>query len=340
MSRGELRGAMIGAGFFAQFHVDGWNRLPGVKITAVADTDSARRAAFCEQWGIAAHYASAEDMIERERPDFVDIVTRPDSHLALTRLAAGQGVHVICQKPMAASMEECRQMVEACRAAGVRLLMHENWRWQPWYREVGRLIAAGRFGRIYHVAFRVRTGDGRGAEPYGVQPYFRQMPRLLIYELLVHFLDTFRYLAGEIETVFCAIDRLNPVIRGEDYALIQVRFAGGAHGLIDANRISGDTPPKVAYGQFHLEGEKASIRMTPDGDLWLTEYGSPEAAHRFEKPENGYKGDSVRAVEAHLLECLLSGGRAESEGEEYLKTVAAVEACYRSVSSGMEEKAR
>lgn len=334
-----MTGALIGAGFFAQFHADAWKRIPGIRLAAVADPAAERRQEFAARWGIRSQYGDAAEMLDREAPDFVDIATRPETHLELTRLAAGCGIHVICQKPMAPMFDDCREMVAVCRDAGVRLIIHENWRWQPWYREARRLIDQKRFGPLFHVAFRMRTGDGRGPEPYGVQPYFREMPRLLIHETLVHFLDTFRYLAGEIESVFCTTRRVNPVILGEDYALIRVRFRSGACGLIDANRISGDVPPRVAFGEFRLEGQTASLRITPDGDVWITDYGEPEAAHPFVKPDCGYKGDSVRAVQAHIAECLRSGAAAESEGMEYLKTVAAVEACYRSAESGRDERA-
>ena len=335
----ELAGALIGAGYFAQFHADGWNRAGGVRLQAVADPDAERREEFAARWGIAAQYASAAEMLERERPDFVDIATRPDSHVELTRLAAGHGVHVVCQKPMAPTLEECREMVAVCRQAGVRLIVHENWRWQPWYREIRRLCDAGLLGSVFHLGLRMRSGDGRGPEPYTVQPYFREMPRLLIYETLVHFLDTFRYLAGDISSVMCETARLNPAIRGEDYAVIQVRFASGARGLIDANRISGDVPPPIAFGEFHVEGSRAALDMTPDGDLWLTEYGSAAMPCAYDKPSSGYKGDSVYALQQHFADCLRSGHPAESEGEDYLKTVAAVEACYRSAESRREESA-
>jgi len=332
-----MRGALIGAGFFAQFHADGWNRIPGAAIAAVADPAADRRIPFAAKWDIPTQYGDAREMIERERPDFVDIVTRPGSHLELTRLAAERGVHVICQKPMAPSLQDSREMVRVCRDAGVRLIVHENWRWQPWYREIRRLADAGRFGPVYHLGVHMRTGDGRGDRPYPVQPYFREMPRLLIFECLVHFLDTLRYLAGDLESVFCTTGRLNPAIAGEDYAVIQLRFASGARGLIDANRISGDMPPKVAFGEVRLEGEQSWLRMNAEGDLWLTACGQAETPHPFDKPTIGYKGDSVRAFQAHALECLTSGQAAESEGQEYLKTVAAVEACYRSAASRREE---
>jgi predicted dehydrogenase len=330
----SLTGVLIGAGYFAQFQAEGWKRIPGAQLVAVADSVPGKARAFADQFGIPRAYASAEEMLDREKPDFVDIATRPESHRELVRTAAQRGHHVICQKPMAPTWEDCIAMVETCEAAGVRLLIHENWRWQPWYREARRLLDAGRLGRVFQLAFQWRTGDGRGPEPYTVQPYFRQMPRLLVYETLVHILDTFRFLGGELASVFCLNRRVNPVLAGEDHSLILVSFQSGVPGLIDANRISGPVPAQVAMGSLTLEGDRALLRLSPDGRLWLTEYGWSEVPHDFPTPAEGYKGDSVRATQEHLVDCLRSGRRSESEGRDYLHTVQAVFACYRSAETG------
>ncbi len=329
----QLKGVLIGAGFFAQFQAEAWARVAGVTITAVADAVPQRAQEFAAQWNIPNVYADAATMLAAEQPDFVDIITRPDTHLELTSLAAQHGAHVICQKPMAPTWEDCLQMIAVCQQAGVRLLMHENWRWQVWYREIKRLLAQDRFGRLFHLGFQMRLGDGRGADAYAVQPYFREMPRLLIYETAVHFLDTVRYLAGEIETIFCTTQRVNPAIRGEDYALIHATFVSGANGLIDANRIAGAVPSPVAFGTLILEGERASLRMTPDGALFITDYGEAEQPHEYFKSEIGYKGDSVKAAQEHYADCLLTGQPCESEAEAYLPTVRAVQACYESAAN-------
>jgi D-apiose dehydrogenase len=333
MREGDMKGVMIGGGFFAHFHAEAWSRMDGARITAIADPIPDRAQQFADRWGIGKAYTDAEALIRNEKPDFVDIVTRPDSHPTLVSMAARQGVHVICQKPMAADRRDAGAMAEICAQAGVRLLMHENWRWQPWYREVKRLMETGAVGKPYHLAFRMRSGDGLGSEPYKAQPYFREMPRLLIYEMLVHQLDTARYLAGEIQSLYCQIQRINPVIQGEDCAQIQLLMANGIHGLIDANRINGREPSKVAMGSFRLEGNGGMIRLTSSGRLFISGIGQEEAPHNFPSSELGYKGDSVKAAQEHYLHCLKTGRPCETEGTEYLKTVEAVEACYRSATT-------
>ena len=323
-----MTGVMIGAGYFARFQAQAWKRLP-VEIVAVADAASEKARTFAKEFEFPHAYKSVEEMFERERPDFVDIATRPEPHLKLTSMVAARGAHVICQKPMAPTMDECNAMCEVCERAGVRLLIHENWRWQPWYREAKRILDSGQIGAMRRIEFDWRTGDGAGPKPYVTQPYFSSMPRLLIYETLVHILDTFRFLAGEFHVKGCETRRINPVIVAEDWAEIEVAFAAGATGKIRGDRVTGPVPAPVAMGSLLIEGEKGALKMAPDGHLFVTMRGEVERETDFAPTPLGYKGDSVFATQKHLIDCLRSGEPAESEGREYLKTVALVEECYQ-----------
>jgi predicted dehydrogenase len=268
-------------------------------------------------------------MLDAEQPHFADIATRPDTHLPLTRLAAARGLHVISQKPMAPTMSDCLAMCEACETAGVRLLIHENWRWQPWVREAKRIIEAGTLGALKHLSFDWRTGDGNGPEPFAAQPYFREMPRLLIHESLIHILDTFRFLGGDLRVTACETRRVNPVVAGEDWAEIQCAFDSGASGFIHGDRQTGPVTAPVAMGSMLIEGDRSTLRIAGEGHLFLTRHGGKEDSVAFVPTTTGYKGDSVLATQQHLLECLATGRPSESEGREYLKTVSLVEDCYR-----------
>jgi predicted dehydrogenase len=334
--KAPLRGGMIGAGYFAGIQAEAWGRVPGARIVAVADPAPGKAKAFAERWGIERWFSSADGLLDASGVDFVDIATRPEAHRGLAELAFRRGLPVICQKPLAPSWEDCVAMVEASEEARARLLVHENWRWQPWYREARRLLDAGAIGRPFQLALQWRTGDGVGPEPYALQPYFREMPLLLVYETLVHHLDTMRYLGGEIRALFCRLRRVNPVLRGEDQALITVSLESGALGLIDANRLSGPERMTPVAGALLVEGDRGSVRVDPQGRLWVAGPERTAAPHDYPIPAAGYRGDSVKATQEHLAECLRAGKPCESEGREYLKTVKAVFACYRSHDTGRE----
>src|SRR5262249_33753469 len=159
----KLRGVAIGAGYFSQFHYEAWARTADVEITAVCDCDAARAAGVRERFGLARQYTDFREALQRERPDFVDIITPPATHPEICQAAAEQGVHIICQKPMAPSLDEARAMVQCCATHGVRLMVHENFRFQPWHREIKRLLDSGAIGtRLHSLTFRSRPGDGWG----------------------------------------------------------------------------------------------------------------------------------------------------------------------------------
>ena len=189
----------------------------------------------------------------------MDVITPPPSHQAICAEAAQRGIHIICQKALAPTFEEAKAIVANAAAAKVRFMVHENFRFQPWHREIKRLLEAGAIGELHSVAFRSRMGDGWGENAYiPRQPYFREYPRLLVFENGVHFIDTYRYLAGEISRVTAWHRRLNPVIKGEDCALVVFEFANGALGEWDANRYNETTArnPRYTFGEFLVEGSR------------------------------------------------------------------------------------
>lgn len=333
-----LRGICVGAGYFSQFHLDAWNRLDGVDIVALCDRDEQAARRRADEYQVPHTGADLPSLIDRWQPDFVDIITPPASHLELVTLAAANGVAIVCQKPLAPTLAEAEQLVAVAARSNVPLMVHENFRFQPWYREIKRLIADGAIGdRLHHIAFRSRMGDGWGERAYlDRQPYFRTMPRLLVYENGIHFIDTFRYLAGPIERVYAALRRLNPVIEGEDAAVILFEFAGGPTGLWDANRYneSTDPDPRYTFGEMLVDGNAGSIRLYQDARVTLQPLGQPERDHPYEHHRRGFAGDCVYFCLKHFVECLAEGGPFETSGTDYLVNLRIQEAVYRSAEEG------
>lgn len=319
----SMRGALVGCGYFGQIQLEAWRRMTGVSIVAACDVAFEKARASAPR-----AYTSVEQMLAEQELDFIDIATRPDTHLELVRAAVGKGIPVICQKPVAPTWEEAVKFAEVAKTSHVPVMIHENWRWQPWYREAQRRIAAGEIGVPISYHFRHRQRDGLGPEPFPNQPYFRAMPRLLVYETLVHYLDTARFLFGNIEGVYAHTRRHNPRIAGEDGALLLVDHTDGPAGVIDGNRYLNPEQPGPAMGEAMLEGDENWIRIAANGDLFL----GGELVWRTTTTE-GYKGDSVRATQQHFIDCLRSGTAFETGAGDYMQTFAAVEAAYQSAAT-------
>jgi predicted dehydrogenase len=334
----ELRGVCVGAGYFSKFQYEAWNRIPEVTITAMCNRDPARGETIQREYGVARRYTDYREMLEREKPDFVDIITPPNTHLEMSRIAAELGIHIVCQKPLAPTFAEAEQIVADTQHAGVRFMVHENFRFQPWHREIKRLLAAGTIGaKIHSLSFRMRMGDGWGEDAYlARQPYFREMPKLLVYETGVHFIDTFRYLAGEIDGTFSILRKLNPVIAGEDTGLLVFEFASGAIGVWYANRYNecNDPDPRYTFGEFLIEAGGGSIRLGLDGRITVQRLGEEETEHEYSHRRHAFAGDCVYTTQRHFVDCLLSGEPFETDGPDYLRTLAVQEAVYQSAETG------
>ncbi len=327
-----LRGAIAGCGFFGQFHIEGWRRIPEAQLVAACDLDLARASAAAPRG-----FDDLERMLDEVKPDFLDIATRPELHLPMLRIAAARGIPVICQKPMATSWADCLEMVRVARRAGIPFMIHENWRWQPWYRVVAAEMAKGHLGAPVTYTFRTRKRDGAGPEPYTLQPYFRQMPRLLLFETLVHHIDTARFLFGELDTLYTRFRRVNPAIAGEDQVLMVATHQSGLGGIIDGNRFLDLAPDSPSLGDAFFEFENGALRLAATGDIFRLTPSGEELLWRNDVTA-GYRGDSVRATSQHFVQSLLAGTPFETSGLDYLVTVAAVEAGYESAAKGAAVK--
>lgn len=333
----KLKGVAVGAGYFSQFHFEAWARCEGAELSAVCDMNSELAEKAAQAHGIPKQYVDFGEMLDVEKPDFVDIITRPDSHLPLVKEATDRGVPIICQKALAPTFDEAQEIVRVAESANVPLMVHENFRFQPWYREIRRQIDLGAIGdRLHCVSFRCRTGDGWQSDAYlARQPYFREMPRLLIFETGVHFVDTFRYLAGEISGVYASLRKLNPDIAGEDSGMVMFEFSSGASGVWDGNRFNEPTSPdaRFTFGEALIEGNGGTLRLYGTGQLTLQTLGNAETEVDYEFEDRGFAGDCVFATQNHFVDRLRQDQAFETSGAEYLKTLTVVEAIYRSAET-------
>jgi len=333
----NLKGVAVGAGYFSQFHFDAWSRIDDAQIVAVCDIDESAASRAAGEYSIANHYTDFGLMLDKEQPDFIDIITRPDSHLELVQQAASRKIPIICQKALAPTFPEAEQIVAVAKQAEIPLMIHENFRFQPWYREIKRLIEADEIGdRLHSFSFRCRMGDGWQPDAYmDRQPYFRTMPRLLVFETGVHFVDTFRYIAGEIDGVYASLRKLNKDIVAEDTATILFEFASGAEGLWDANRFNepASKEARFTFGEALVEGSGGSIRLYGDGRLSLQRLGSEPVDVTYPCEKRGFAGDCVFATQEHFVDCLQAGSAFETSGTEYLKSLKIVEAIYQSAET-------
>jgi predicted dehydrogenase len=331
-----MRVACLGAGYFAQFHYEAWRRVTRAHLVGACDRDQEK----AEATGLAA-FGDLDIMLETAKPDLLDIITPPPTHfVAIERAIAGGVKAIICQKPFCTSLEEATKATDLAEAAGVTLVIHENFRFQPWYRTIRQALESNVLGDLLQVTFRLRTGDGQGPRAYlDRQPYFQEMPRLLIHETGVHWIDTFRYLLGEPEAVYADLRRLNPVIKGEDSGYFIFDYASGVRALFDGNRLLDHAAEncRTTLGEALVEGTQGTITLSGDGSVRLRAFGEQQekvllAARQWQ----GFGGDCVGNLINHVIDGLLDGKPLENRARDYLKVIAIEQAIYDSDRLGQK----
>ncbi len=337
----KLKGVGIGAGYFSGFQYEAWQRIPETTITAMCNSKIEKARPIMDEYDIPRHYTDYKEMLLNEKPDFVDIITPPETHLEMCKFAADLGIDIICQKPLAPTLKESEELVAYVKSKGVRFVVHENFRFQPWYRHIKRLMSEDVIGHPHTINFRSRMGDGWGEQAYiPRQPYFRNYPRFLVYENGIHFVDTFRYLLGEIDEVYAILRKLNPLIKGEDCGQVIFKFKNGAVGIWDANRYNEPNydSPRYTFGECLLEGDAGSLRLAGNGGITVAPLGQEETDQSYHHENIHFAGDCVYFFQRHFVDCMLSGDEFESHGEDYLKSIRVQEAIYKSAQCGLPVK--
>jgi predicted dehydrogenase len=332
----KLRFAIVGTGFWASYQLAAWLELPGVTCVALCNRHLARAAALASRFNIASIYEDVRQMIDREELDFLDVITDVGTHAGMVRLAAAHRLPVICQKPMAGTLAEAIGMVEACRATGTPLLIHENWRWQTPIRALKESLTSGVIGR----PFRARVHFCSSFPVFDNQPFLRELEQFILTDIGSHILDTARFLFGEATSLYCQTHRVHKEIKGEDVATVVLSMDGGMTVICEMSYASRTEHERFPETYVHIEGELGSLELGPGYRLCVTT--SQGSIARFHPPPQFSWVDSAyELVQASIVPCnanLLAGLRGETDpettGEDNLKTMRLVFASYESARSG------
>lgn len=334
--KGKFSVACVGAGYFSRFHLDAWARIEGAQVVGVADQSlgAARATGF-------PAFEDAASLIDAVKPDIVDIILPPASHREAVQVALSRDVKtVICQKPFGASLAEAKTLVKEAKEAGTLLIVHENFRFMPWYRTIKEQLEAGAIGRVLQASFRLRPGDGQGPQAYlDRQPYFQKMQRFLIEETAVHWIDTFRFLLGPQRSLYADLRQLNPVIAGEDAGIVIFEHDEGVRALFDGNRLldHASDNQRRTMGEALFEGTTGTLTLFGDGRVEHRPFG--ETTSTVVHPSNiwdGFGGDCVFALQSHVVRGLQGDGHIENTAQEYCDVLRVRDAIYKSAETNMK----
>jgi predicted dehydrogenase len=333
----NLRFAMLGTGFWAWYQLPGWIEAGGVECVALYNRTVAKAEKLNEAFGGKMRvYGDAQELLDNEELDFIDICTAVELHKDMTLMGAARGLDVVCQKPMAVNLEEAAEMVKACNDAGVKLLINENFRWQHPMRQLKAKLDSGRIGK----PFRARVHFASSFPVFDNQPFLKELEQFMLTDVGSHILDTSRFLFGEASTLYTQIKRIHPDIKGEDVATCMMTMGDDVTVLCEMSYASRTGIERFPETFIYIEGDKGYLELGPD--YWIretTEEGT--LSQRFPPPRYAWADPAYDLVHASIVPCqenlaqgLAGTLQAENTGEDNFKTMQLVFGAYESAATG------
>lgn len=325
---GKRRIGLIGAGMISRYHLTAWSRSPDDAVVAICDPDLAKARARASEFSVPSVYADAAAMLEREQLDGIDVASSREFHAKHVRMGADRNLTVLCQKPLKPTYDESVRLVQEI-AGKCRLMVHENWRFRPFYRLADDWLRQGRIGQLSGATMQVR-GSGFRPDVDGRypalerQPFMRELPQMLISESQIHQLDVLRWLLGPLDVRRAWLGRSCPAIRGEDRAVVAMETADRMPVILDADGAAFGYPPRSA-DDLEILGTKGAIRFRNMKLSVVDAAGCEE--HSYES-EPAYQ-NSFDACIRHFSEALSQGTPFETDPVDNLKTLHLVDSIYR-----------
>ncbi len=320
-----LRAGIVGVGTMGRTHASAYMQLPNTQLVGFYDaiSDAARRVA--SQFGVQA-FDSYEAMLEQV--DMVDICTPTPTHLPLVLQAASAGKHILCEKPLGRTLEQCEQMIEAAHKAGVTLMPAQVLRFFPEFKQARDLVLAGAVGKP--AAIRTRRG---GPYPRAANDWYADFEQSggPILDMVIHDFDWLRWTFGEVERVFAkaltfkGLDHI-------DYALITLRLKSGAIAHVEANWAD----PGGFKVDFEIAGDAGMIAFDSRLAMPLTvaKQDAGGGGGGVAVPESPLAEDPYMLEIKHFVDSVQAGQQPSITAEDGMKAVEIALAAIESTRTG------
>ena len=255
----KMRVAVAGTSFGSLVQIPVFQSHPRTQVVAVSSGRRERAEKTARDFGVAAHYTNFEEMLEKEKPDLVSIVTPPSLHCPMTLAAVGRGIHVLCEKPFALNVDEARRMKDAAERANVVAMIDYEFRFLPARAYATELLRHNYTGEIRLVEFTFHMGMRSKAEDVGWDWWSDQTQGGgALGALGSHAIDTLCYWMGQPRRVFCDLVTFvkersgKPVTADDSYTLI-IEFQSGARAAIQMTIVAGVNDSRIAI--FGTDGQ-------------------------------------------------------------------------------------
>lgn len=320
-----LRVGIVGAGTMGRTHASAYAKLPNTQLVGFYDADQAFAGRVAPRFG-ARVFESYDALLQQV--DMVDICTPTPTHLELVLKAASAGRHILCEKPLGRTLEQCEQMIEAVNKAGVTLMPAQVLRFFPEFKQAHDLVLAGAVGKP--AAIRTRRG---GPYPRASNDWYADFEQSggPILDMVIHDFDWLRWTFGEVDRVFAkalTFKKLDHI----DYALITLRLKSGAIAHVEANWAD----PSGFKVDFEIAGDAGMIAFDSRFAMPLTvaKQDAGGGGGGVAVPESPLAEDPYMLEIQHFVDNVLAGKQPSITAEDGMKAVEIALAAIESVRTG------
>ncbi|WP_201006713.1 Gfo/Idh/MocA family protein [Paenibacillus glycanilyticus] len=320
-----MRVAVLGCGGMGHVHAQSFAGMADAELVGVCDIDAELAGELASKTGTRSFWSFA-DMLEETDPQVISIALPSYLHKQAVLEAAEAGKHVICEKPVALSLEDTDEIIEACRRNGVRLFVGHVVRFFPEYEQVRRQIEEGKIGEP-GVAHTKRVGGHPGI----ARGWFKDHAKSggVIVDMMIHDIDFMRWIWGEVKSVYA----MNACKDDSDYALVTLEFANGAAANLEAHW--GDPGPFRYAAEISGSGGLIRLDSAASASLHVRTRAQAERDGRFaEIPQSpGVLSPYDREL-AHFLACVRDGAEPLVTAEDAREALRIALAALESIQTG------
>lgn len=319
--------AIIGCGVMGMTYAYNLGKMPGVQVSGVADLIQERADQAATASG-ANSYTDWEDMLEKERPETVAVCVPTYLHKTFVLKLAERGLHVICEKPAALTLEDAQEMEAVCLSHGVRLFIGHVVRFFPSYRNAYEQVRAGKLGEAKMAHFK-----RYGSYPQGIDHWYHDRAKSggVIMDLMIHDIDFACWLFGDVESVYASITE--PSLSEMEYAQVTMKFSSGA--IANLTGFWGYPGPFTT--QFEISGNEGIIRFDSNQVQSLDVKKVLDNSHRNEAvqvPSSPTLHDPYYDELQHFIQCIRDGSEPIVSATDACHAIEIALACEHSAKTG------
>lgn len=343
----KVRVGIIGSQFAATLHAESYQRCQYAEVVAVASIDNPEK--FARHHNIPAWYTDYRAMIERKDIDLISLCVPNFLHSEIAVAVAETGKHIICEKPLATSVDDGKKMIEVCTQYRVKLMYAEDWIFAPALIRAKQIYDEGAIGKILYV--KAKETHSGSHSPYALNKKYCGGGALI--HLGVHPIGFCQWFVGQdVMQVQGMVsgggekNLLHHTCEGEDWAAALLTFADGTRGFVEGNYVTcGGMDDRI-----EIYGSEGNLHINLTQGSPISVYSRQGYAYAIEKTDFT-KGWTKPAVDelwslgypgeiAHFVDCVRNDTPPKPgvRGEDGLKALQVIEAIYQSAEMGKRVK--